>query len=133
MKVPKVDGEGLIGATLRWSVIASTMTIALGVLLSPMKIGAYQGCPATLAQVCGANVGRADPSMANVFAALANLNPLALIEVGVLVLLVTPFLRVAAGGLMFAHRKDWNYVAISAVVLGVLLLASFVVGPAEAG
>lgn len=134
------DGERVIGVAMRWFVISSCTTIAIGVLLLPCflpcfipMIGSYQGFPSTLAQVCGSNIGRADPSMANVLNALASLNPLAFIEVGVLLLLATPFFRVAAGAVMFASRRDRTYVAISAFILVVLMFASFVVGPIEAG
>ena len=130
------DGERVIGVAMRWFVISSCTTIALGVLLLPCfvpMIASYQGFPSTLAQVCGANIGRADPSMVNVLSALASLNPLAIIEVGVLLLLATPFFRVAAGAVMFASRRDRTYVAISAFILVVLMFASIVVGPIEAG
>lgn len=51
------------------------------------------------------------------------LRPLGLIQLGVLVLLATPVVRVGFSLLAFAREKDRTYVALTAVVLGVLLLS----------
>lgn len=127
------DGESMIGVAMRWFVVVSCLAVAVGVLLTAMRIGSYDGLPSTLAQVCSSNAGRADPSIGNLLAELGSFNPLAFIEAGVLILLATPFFRVAAGAVMFASRKDSAYLAISVFVFGVLLFAAFVVGPMEAG
>lgn len=125
--------ENLIGLVLRYGVLISSVVIAIGVLLSPFQIGSYPGCPTTLDTICSANVGRADPSSATMLAGISSLNPLSIIEAGVIVLLAIPFFRVAAGGVMFASERDWRYVAVSAFVLAVLLVGAFIVGPLEAG
>ena len=57
---------------------------------------------------------------------LATLRPAALVQVGLLVLLLTPVARVAASVLAFLLERDWTYVAITAIVLGVLLASLFV-------
>ncbi len=51
------------------------------------------------------------------------LRPLGLIQLGVLVLLATPVVRVGFSLLAFAREKDRTYVALTAVVLTVLLLS----------
>ena len=130
---PERDIEGAIGLVLRYGVIVSSLVIVVGVLMSPFAIGAYQGCPATLDSICSANVGRPELSLSGLLAGIPDLNPLCLIEVGVLVLLAIPFFRVAAGGIMFVFERDWRYVAISVTVLVILLIGTFVVGPFEAG
>lgn len=58
-----------------------------------------------------------------VFAAALALKPLGLIQLGVLVLLATPVLRVAFSLLAFARERDRIYVAMTSVVLLVLLLS----------
>ncbi len=42
---------------------------------------------------------------------------------GLLVLLFTPLVRIVVAGLQFAHERDWKYVVVSTVVLGVMVLA----------
>ena len=124
--------ESLIANVLRYGVLISTAIIALGVVLSPLNLGAYPGCPSSLQEVCATNFGRTEPSLANVMSGLLGLNPLSIIEAGVIVLLVIPFFRVAAGGVMYALEKKWVYVAISALVFSVLLFSALVVAPWEA-
>ena len=48
---------------------------------------------------------------------------------GLLVLIATPVLRVAASVVLFAIQKDWTYTLITAVVLSLLVL-SLVLGAA---
>ena len=124
--------EGLIANVLRYGVLLSTAIITLGVVLSLFSFGGYHGCPSSLQEVCATNFGRAEPSLTSVASGLLGLNPLSIIEVGVIVLLVIPFFRVAAGGVMYALEKKWTYVAISALVFSVLLFSALVVAPFEA-
>ena len=48
-----------------------------------------------------------------------------IMQLAVVVLLATPFLRVLAGGLMFFRQRDWKYVIVSLIVLSVLLYSLF--------
>ncbi|HWA56057.1 MAG TPA: DUF1634 domain-containing protein [Gemmatimonadales bacterium] len=50
-------------------------------------------------------------------------SPEAIIQLGVVVLLATPVLRVAFSLFAFARERDRTYVVLTAVVLGVLLLS----------
>ena len=124
--------ESLIANVLRYGVLLSTAIIALGVLLSPFRFGTYPGCPSSLEEVCATNFGRPTASMGEVFTGLLTLNPLSIIETGVLVLLAIPFFRVGAGGVMYALERKWTYVAISVLVFLVLLISALVVAPFEA-
>lgn len=56
---------------------------------------------------------------------LLALQPLAISQLGLLVLVLTPVVRVAASLLAFAVERDWLYVAVSTAVL-VLLIISLV-------
>lgn len=49
--------------------------------------------------------------------------PTALIQMGLLVLILTPVLRVAATVVFFAAERDWPFVAIASTVLALLSLA----------
>lgn len=73
--------------------------------------GRFQGEPGNLRHPLG------------IFAAALALQPLGLIQLGVLVLLATPVVRVAFSLLAFLREKDRTYVAMTAVVLVVLLLS----------
>lgn len=53
--------------------------------------------------------------------------PEAAIMAGIVILLLTPMLRVAISAIAFALESDWRYVAITLLVLGVLV-ASFLLG-----
>jgi len=59
--------------------------------------------------------------------ALADPRPFAIAQLGLLVLLATPVLRVGASVVAFALERDWLYAAISGLVLGVLLMSIFFV------
>lgn len=129
----EADLESIIGTSLRYSVIICSLIIVVGLALSPFKFGSYAGFPSTLEAITKADYGRPFLSLGAFATGLVQLNPLSIIEAGVIMLLAIPFFRVAAGGLMFASEKDWRYVAISVAVLAVLLFATLVVGPFEAG
>ena len=58
-----------------------------------------------------------------VLAAALALQPLGLIQLGVLVLFATPVVRVAFSLLAFARERDRTYMAMTSVVLVVLLLS----------
>ncbi len=124
--------ESAIGVLLRYGVIVSSVIIAIAVILMPFKIGTYSGTPPSLDEAFKTNYGATVLSIGSLFKGLASLNPLSVAEIGVIVLLAIPLFRVAAGGLMFAYERDWKYVLISSLVLGVLLFATFIIGPFEA-
>lgn len=55
-----------------------------------------------------------------------NLSPLALIQLGLLILIATPVCRVLVGFLLFLSQKDYLYTALSAIVLSILLYGLFI-------
>jgi uncharacterized membrane protein len=61
-------------------------------------------------------------------AALAG-ESLGIIQLGVLILIATPVLRVAFSLVAFARERDRIYIALTALVLGILLLSLFGVLP----
>jgi uncharacterized membrane protein len=62
-----------------------------------------------------------------VFSGVAQGNPLSVIALGLLVLLITPVMRVAVSILAFGVERDWLYVVITTIVL-IILLISFLLG-----
>jgi uncharacterized membrane protein len=49
-----------------------------------------------------------------------------------LILIATPVTRVAASVVLFLRERDFLYVGVTLLVLGMLLFALFVLGPFEA-
>jgi len=64
---------------------------------------------------------------------LRNGSATAIIELGVLVLLATPVVRVAASIFLFLFEADWLYTALTAVVLALLLISIFLLGAMGVG
>lgn len=62
----------------------------------------------------------------NMAADLAVLRPLAIAQLGILVLIATPVVRVMVCVLEFVHERDRLYTAITAAVLAILLASLFV-------
>ena len=52
-------------------------------------------------------------------------NALAIIQLGIMILIATPIFRVISCFVLFAIERDFLYVALSAIVLGILLYANF--------
>jgi uncharacterized membrane protein len=86
----------------------------------------------TVPQLLASNIGKPSLNLATILSGILNLNGLFIAEIGVLVLLATPIVRVAVTTVVFAAEKDRAYVAIGILVLVVLLFSIFVVGPFEA-
>ncbi|MBN1630979.1 MAG: DUF1634 domain-containing protein [Thermoleophilia bacterium] len=66
-----------------------------------------------------------ETSLADLPHALASLQPLGFIILGLVVLLATPVARVVALLLMFARQRSWWFCGICSVVLAVLALSVF--------
>ena len=60
-------------------------------------------------------------SVAGVVRGAANLDTLALMQFGLLILIATPVARVLFAAFAFALEHDWLYVIVSLIVFGVLL------------
>jgi uncharacterized membrane protein len=60
-------------------------------------------------------------SVAGVVRGAANLDTLALMQLGLLILIATPVARVLFAAFAFALEHDWLYVIVSLIVFGVLL------------
>ncbi len=103
---------------LRAGVIAAAALVLVGGIMYLRQDGAFHpdyarfnGEPSNLQHPLG------------VLAQALALRPLGLIQLGVLVLLATPVVRVAFSLLAFAKEKDRTYVWMTAVVLTILVLS----------
>lgn len=117
------DAELVISYVLRGGVVVSGAIILAGVIAYYVRYGS-----------AAARV-RADRdfphSVPDVFGGLAHGDPLAIVTLGLLVLLITPVMRVLVSVLAFAIERDWRYVGITALVF-VILIISFLLGKAGA-
>lgn len=104
-----------IGWILQSGVLLSAAVIILGILLLPLRPGGLSpervlAFPATISQVV---------------AGLLILRPQAIITLGLLLLIATPVIRVAASILVFAVERDRKFVVITLIVLAILLVSLF--------
>jgi uncharacterized membrane protein len=79
---------------------------------------------AVLAAVRGSSV-QSSTSITDLPKLLANGDPSGLLDLGLLVLLATPFARVVALVIAFASRREWLFAGISLVVIAILALSAF--------
>lgn len=110
--------ELIISYVLRGGVMLAAAIIALGALLfyiGYLRAGSKSGpivYPHTASQV---------------FLGLGRHDPVAVISLGLLVLLLTPVLRVLVSVVTFALEHDWRYTGITLLVFFILLV-SFLLG-----
>lgn len=131
MPEKQIDLNPVIANILRYGVTISTLLIVVGILLTAAE-DASGGSALTLGQVIRMDYGRPTLDFNALLLGVVHLNGVYVVQLGLLVLLATPVVRVAASILLFLAENDWKYVVITFVVLGILLFSIFVVGPYEA-
>ena len=127
---PPADLNDAIGKVLRYGVVLSSMVVAVGLVL--MLSAPPPGTPATLQATLAANFGRPTLSPSALLTGIARGSAVGVLQLGMLILIATPITRVAASVLLFLSERDMLYVGVTLLVLGMLLLALFVLGPLEA-
>lgn len=108
--------ELVISHVLRGGVVVSAAIIFVGVVWFYLQM-AIAG-PVTLAY---------PHSFSGIFRRLFHGQPLAMVALGLLILLLTPILRVAISIVVFALEHDWLYTVITITVL-IILLVSLLLG-----
>lgn len=109
------DVASLVGRLLRTGVITASVIAFIGGVIYLAVHGAEQprytifnGAPANLRHLRGILDG------------VLSLNGPAVIQLGVVVLLATPILRIFLSAIAFAMEKDYLYVVITLIVLAVI-------------
>ena len=69
------------------------------------------------------HANRAGQTITGILAGAASFNGEAVIQLGLLLLILTPVVRVALAGLGFAFERDWLYTSVSSIVLAILLFS----------
>jgi uncharacterized membrane protein len=124
----KIDLNPAISNVLRYGVLLSSALIFIGVVGLLVK-----GMDSiSISQLVNQRIGRPTLNFQTLFYGVVRFDPIYVIQLGLLVLLATPILRVAISIGLFAFENDWKYVLITITVLCVLLFSIFVVGPFEA-
>ncbi|MFB3827222.1 MAG: DUF1634 domain-containing protein [Bryobacteraceae bacterium] len=108
--------ELTIGKLLRWGVILSAAVVQAGGIAyliahgwEPAAYRVFHGEPEHLRSVGG------------ILRGVLHLHSTSVIQLGLLILIATPIARVAVSLVAFAVERDRTYVAITALVLGILL------------
>jgi uncharacterized membrane protein len=113
-----------LGAILRVGVLISAAIIVAGVALFVHRRGAAAVLFGPRSLPAGSGE---DPStIVELLGALRNdvHVPAAVTDIGLLTLMVTPVLSVVVSLIAFARERDWTYVVLAAIVLGMLALGS---------
>ncbi len=112
--------DEIMGKLLRTGVILSAIFVLAGGALYLMRHGTpvtdyhvFQGEPAELRTITG------------IFHEALALRGRGLIQLGLLLLIATPIARVAFSLLAFLYERDWTYVLVTLIVLGLLFYSLF--------
>lgn len=119
-----------IGRILQVGIILSASLIAIGLVL--MVAAPPSGAPATLQGALSSRFGGSNLGTSAWLSGVSRGGGLSFLQLGTLVLLATPLVRVGASVLLFLRVGDTLYVGVTLLVLVMLLLAIVVIGPAEA-
>ena len=120
--------ELYISHVLRIGVMIAAAIILLGTILFLAGIGPTDGSPKQLNDVIG-HGGRSIPvSPSSILHGVVSGNAIAIIQLGVLALILTPMTRVAMTAALFFAQRDRIFVAITSIVFLVLVLGLVGVG-----
>ncbi|MFC5862683.1 DUF1634 domain-containing protein [Acidicapsa dinghuensis] len=107
--------DAKIGMLLQVGVLSSAVVVLIGALLylsqqgnRPVDYSSFHGAPNGLNTFGG------------IFRGAIHFHPLAIIQLGLLMLIATPIARVVFSVIAFLAERDYLYVVISAIVLAVL-------------
>ena len=112
--------EVIIGALLRAGVILSATVVLFGAVVYLARHGG---------EIPNYSVFRGEPenltSVIAIFHGAMGMSGRAIIQLGLLLLIATPVARVLFSAIAFAIERDYLYVVITLIVLGILLFSLF--------
>lgn len=111
--------EMWIGHVLRFGVVLAGAIILLGLVVF-VVMGPDAGGPTSVHQLV--HSGEISVRPGGILRGVADGNATALIQLGVLALILTPIMRVAMSIALFSAQRDGAFVLITAIVLVVLVL-----------
>ena len=109
--------------------VSTVLIVGVGVSAALVTAGFVSGLiVGWTGSLVGAAPGTTAPTdFSAMLAGLGALRPIALAQAGLLVLVATPVIRVAVSLVAFVLERDRLYAAVTAAVLGLLLLSLLVV------
>jgi uncharacterized membrane protein len=120
--------EAILSCLLRWGVTGSLAIIVLGTIITFVHHPSYHQSAADLQHLVGENA-EFPHTLTQTWLALRDFHGQAIVIVGLLLLILTPVMRVTISIFAFAYEEDWNFVWITSIVL-LFLLISFFLGKA---
>jgi uncharacterized membrane protein len=111
----------LVSRVLRWGVLCAAAIGAAGFLLFVLR-GPQPGDPQTLQELLSLRSETFATSLPAMVRGISTARPDDVMRLGILVLILTPLLRVALMLVLFVLERDFVFVAISAIVFAILLL-----------
>jgi uncharacterized membrane protein len=115
------DVEKIVGKLLRFGVITASLVVLLGGILFLVQNGT-QGRP-------DYHIFKGEENsyitFYGIFMGIFSFKPMAIIQFGVLLLIITPIMRIVFSLFAFALEKDKLYVVITLIVLAIILGSTF--------
>ncbi|MDN5285203.1 MAG: hypothetical protein JWR38_1477 [Mucilaginibacter sp.] len=115
------DIEQFIGLQLRYGVITASTIVLIGGLVYLNQFGGLAIPP--YHHFAGTEAGFT--TVGEISTGLSSMNAKGIIQLGVLVLIATPILRIAFSLIGFILEKDKLYICITMVVLAVMMVSIF--------
>jgi uncharacterized membrane protein len=112
--------ESILGGLLRIGVITAGSVVLIGAVLFLVRHGL---------EIPNYHIFKPDSfsfsDFRDLFNGIITFRPVSIIETGILLLIVTPFLRVLFSVFAFAYEKDYMYVIFAVIVLIILVFSFF--------
>ncbi len=109
-----------ISYVLRWGVIAAAIVVLIGGAVF-LAAGPAARDPHSLHQLINHDYSNRS-SIQSKITGLKHARGLAIVDVGLMLLILTPVVRVAMTFVLFFKLRDWLFTILTAIVLSILLL-----------
>ena len=116
-----MDIQQLIGNTLRWGVILSCLLATIGGVYYLMEHGLDPVPDYRHFDVASAAAQTQFTTLGGLWQGILHGDAASCVQVGVIVLILTPIARVVLSLFDFIVEQDWLYVSITAIVLAVII------------
>ena len=116
-----MDIQQLIGNTLRWGVILACLLATIGGVYYLMEHGLDPVPDYRHFDIASAAAQTNYTTLGGLWQGILHGDAASCVQVGVIVLILTPIARVVLSLLDFIVEQDWLYVSITAIVLAVII------------
>ena len=116
-----MDIQQLIGNTLRWGVILACLLATIGGVYYLMQHGLDPVPDYRHFDVASAAAQTNYTTLGGLWQGILHGDAASCVQVGVIVLILTPIARVVLSLFDFIVEQDWLYVSIAAIVLAVII------------